>query len=332
MPGLLVLCGLSACAQEPVIHVPPRYAKKAQLIPPSRTLVMDDGGHIPVRIWKAKAPERGLILALHGFNDSRDAWEMTAPAFAAAGFTVWAPDQRGFGGAPDRGNWAGEGRMVRDTAAELAVMAKENPGRPLWLMGESMGGAVAMLTIRSGQSHEVLLPPLAGTVLLAPAVWKPGVVADAALDLLTALFPDGRVTGREVPVHVVASDNVSALIRLYLDPLTLHSTKLVALKGLVSLTEDAADAAPAMQGAVLLLYGDHDQLVPPSQMAPVWRRLPSGVRRDVITGGHHLLLRDRNRQLVVQDILTWLSDSDAPLPSGGDPAAAAWSVLHEAGD
>ena len=38
-----------------------------------------------------------VVLALHGMNDSRDAWEYPAPDFAAHGVAVFAPDQRGFG-------------------------------------------------------------------------------------------------------------------------------------------------------------------------------------------------------------------------------------------
>ncbi|WP_242010849.1 alpha/beta hydrolase [Acetobacter musti] len=320
---------LAACASEPVIHVPARYARDARLVPPDRIITLSDGARIPVRIWPSSGSERGIILALHGFNDSRDAWEMAAPAFAASGFTLWAPDIRCFGAAPGREGWPGAGRMVQDAVEELTLIVREHADVPLYLMGESMGGAIAMLTM-TRPAVAAPMPKIAGTILLAPAVWKLGPGADIPVRLLAALAPNGRVTGRELPVHVTASDNIAALRRLYFDPLTLHSTKLVALRGLIALMSEAADSAGKQHGSELIIYGDHDQLVPVSAMAQVWRQLPETVRRDIIPGGHHLLLRDKSGYRVVADILSWLSRPDAPLPSGGDASAATWASLHEA--
>lgn len=100
---------------------------------------LSDGAAIPARVWKAQGQPRGILLALHGFNDSRDAWEQPAPFFAGQGITVVAPDQRGFGEAPKRGEWAGSDRMVQDVREEIAILQQENPQIPLYLTGESMG-------------------------------------------------------------------------------------------------------------------------------------------------------------------------------------------------
>ncbi|MFT8804425.1 MAG: alpha/beta fold hydrolase [Acetobacter aceti] len=319
----LMLTGLAlaGCAREPDIRVPPRYAKYARLVPPDRIITLSDDARIPLRIWPAQGVEKGAILALHGFNDSRDAWEATAPSFAQAGFSVWAPDLRGFGSAPERGGWVGTDRLVEDVREELNLLATERPGRPVWLMGESMGGAVAMIA-----ASETSTLPLSGVVLLAPAVWKIGPFGKASAHFLAAIDPDGRVSGRELPVHVVASDNIAALRRLYFDPLTLHVTKFGALRGLVDLMAQAAHAASRQMFPTLVIYGDHDQLVPAQAMTEAWRRFPSSVRRDLIPGGHHLLLRDRAGHRVMEDILSWLQQPDTLLPSGGDVSAGVWSA------
>ncbi|WP_338421640.1 alpha/beta hydrolase [Acetobacter fallax] len=328
--SLIIPLFLAACASESVIHVPARYIADARLVPPDRTLILSDGARIPFRIWRATAPQHGIILALHGFNDSRDAWETTAPALAARGFTIWAPDQRGFGAAPDRGGWPGVARMVADTVEELTFIARQHPDTRLYLMGESMGGAIAMLTMSRSSELRSGLPKIAGTILLAPATWNLGAGADIPVRLLAAIAPNGRVTGRELPVHITASDNIAALRRLYFDPLTLHSTKLIALRGLVGLMSTAAHSAQNLHGPTLIIYGDRDQLVPADVMALTWRRFPKTVRRDVIPGGHHLLLRDKAHGRVVNDILSWFTDPDMLLPSGGDLSAATWASLHAA--
>ncbi|MBO1359421.1 alpha/beta fold hydrolase [Acetobacter sacchari] len=325
--GAMLVASLAvACSADPVVHVPARYAEDARRVPPDFNLKLSDGAQIPVRTWgTSTARPRAAILALHGFDDSRDAWEFAAPTLAERGLVLWSPDQRGFGEAPRRGDWVGAARMVRDVREELALLAKAYPGTPIFLMGESMGGAIAILTMTAPDA-----PHVAGTILLAPAVWTVGGVAALPVRIAAALAPDGRVTGRELPVHVTASDNMAALRRLYFDPLTLRSTKLSALSGLIDLMSSAARAALDLRGPVLLVYGDQDQLVPSAAMAQVWRNLPQNVRRDLIPGGHHLMLRDRRRDRVTADIASWINAPDTPLPSGGDVAAAVWATLNDA--
>jgi hypothetical protein len=40
--------------------------------------------------------------------------------------------------------------------------------------------------------------------------------------------------------------------------------------------------------------------------------------------GHHMLLRDLGGAAVAGDILAWMGNRAAPLPSGADEVAAAW--------
>ncbi|KXV65388.1 lysophospholipase [Acetobacter orleanensis] len=315
------LLALSACTttMPPVPTPPARFAQLGRLVPPQRFFTLSDGAKIPARVWQPAGQPRAIILALHGFNDSRDAWEAQAPSFSAQQIMVVAPDQRGFGQAPQRGSWAGTARMVKDVREEVAQLQQAYPQTPLYLAGESMGGAILMLLMAQPDA-----PHVAGTLLLAPAVWNFGWATGLPLRVLAHLFPNTLVTGRELPVHVVASDNIMALARLYYDPLTLRATRLQALQGLVELMKQAAKAAPSLHGPVLCVYGDHDQLVPPTAMVPVWQAMPATVRRDLIPGGHHLLLRDRQGARVQQDMLNWINTPQTWLPSGGDSAAAAW--------
>lgn len=316
---LLLLAGCAGSTPDPAPVPPARYAAAARLVPPDRVFRLSDGAAIPARIWPAHGRERAVVLALHGFNDSRDAWEYSAPVLAEQGVTFVAPDIRGFGGAPMRGAWPGLPLLLADTREEVARIGREHPGVPLYLMGESMGGAVLMLLMSTPNA-----PDVAGTLLLAPAVWNLGAGADIPLDILATFFPHSLVSGRELPVHVVASDNPAALIRLYYNPLTLRQTRLEALRGLVVLMRKAARAAPYLHGPVLCLYGDQDQLVPPQAMAQVWQTAPRQTRLDLVTGGHHLLLRDLRGALALRDIASWISQPERFLPSGGDVTSAVW--------
>ena len=332
LPLLVALLSLAGCAGGPPHHHPPLPALSAQalaedrrLVPPDLTWTLADGASMPVRVWQPPQDRaRAVVLALHGFNDSRDAWELSGPALAAQGLAVYAPDQRGFGAAPDRGRWPGADRLVEDAADMARLAATTHPGLPLYVMGESMGGAVALCLARRADH-----PPLAGVILLAPAVWSStqmSPVLTASLWTAATFTPDWRLTGREVALHVVASDNLAALYRLSYDPLTLAGSRTATLRGLVQLMTRAAAGAPGVRGRVLIAYGAHDDLVPAGAMAATWARLPPDVRRAYYPRGYHLLMRDHNREAVIHDVVSWIAHPDRALPSGADVAAAAWSA------
>ncbi|MGI4747623.1 MAG: alpha/beta fold hydrolase [Janthinobacterium lividum] len=329
--GSAVLAWLAGCTAAVPLHLdtPPHRSSSAhaadrRLVPADLVFTVSDGARLPARVWPAagtSAP-RAIILALHGFNDSRDAWELPAPVLAARGITVYAPDQRGFGAAPMRGRWPGTDRLVSDAAELARLVSARHPGVPLYLMGESMGGAVLMCLAARPDA-----PPIAGTILLAPAVWsrdQMNPLMTASLWAAATLAPDWELTGRELPLKIMASDNRAALYRLAYDPLTVRTTRTATLRGLVNLMSRAQNAASRMQGRVLLAYGGRDQLVPARSMAATWTTMPPDVRRSVYPAGYHLLMRDLTRMAVIDDVVSWILTPDQPLPSGGDIAAAGW--------
>ena len=142
-----------------------------------REFIASDGTRLPLRRWLPRGPVRAVILALHGFNDYSHAFEIPAKAWAARGIATYAYDQRGFGGAPGRGFWAGEGRLAIDAITAFRALRRIYPGRPVYLFGESMGGAIAILAATGTMSGVVAGPegmPRAeadGVILGAPAVW-----------------------------------------------------------------------------------------------------------------------------------------------------------------
>ena len=285
--------------------------------------VMPDGGRLPYRAWLPVGPPSAVMLALHGFNDSRNAWEIPAPDFAAAGIALYSPDQRGFGAAPGRGLWAGADGLAEDAGAMARLLQRRHPGVPLYLMGESMGGAVLMHMATRPDPPEV-----AGYVLVAPAVWgraRMNVLLRSSLWLAATLAPGLVITGPPPIVRVRASDNLDALIRLSRDPLTMHGTRFDTLRGLVDLMDAALAAAPRFAAPALLLYGAKDELVPKQATRATWEAVPQGdARMAYYPNGYHLLMRDLERALPIRDTIAWIADPTTRLPSAADRAALAW--------
>lgn len=320
LAGLVLFAlNLVACATPPARRAPQPRGQEAALIPATLHMTLSDGAIAPMRRWPAKGQTRAIVLALHGFGDSRDAWEFPAPQLRDAGIEVIAPDARGFGETASRGQWSSTDRLVRDAREEAQFVHAHHPDLPLYVMGESMGGAVATLLASDPQDD-----PIRGVILVSPAIWRFDPLSRLILNGLDTLAPDWLFTGAHVPGEHIATNNLAALRRLYFDPLTLHGYRLDTLRGLVDLMAAASAAAARVHKPMLVLYGDRDQMIPAAPMALFWHRLPSSVRKDLITGGHHLLLRDRNGRNATDDIASWILHPDSLLPSGGDVAAAVW--------
>lgn len=282
--------------------------------------VMPDGMRLPYRAWLPSGQPVAVMLALHGMNDSRDAWEFPAPDFAAAGIAVFSPDQRGFGNTAARGYWPGTQALVDDIRQMAALLQARYPHTRLVLLGESMGAAELMCLATAPDP-----PDHATYVLVSPAVWTRSEMNPferAGLWLMSHLLPGFTVTGQAA--HVLASDNRAALIRLSTDPLTIHDTRFNSIAGLVDLMDAAAAAAPRLDAPALVMYGGKDEVIPPKAVARVWRALPPRPVRAFYPEDYHLMLRDHERGVPIGDIISWLRDPSAPLPSGAEAAAVAW--------
>lgn len=326
--ALLLLC-MAGCApgeggQGPFASLPaapePGGPNPARLGPDR--IVMDDGAVLPLRRWLPNGEVRAVILGLHGFNDYSHALDMPAQVWAARGIATFAYDQRGFGEAPGHGFWAGSARLAADAATAVRLLRAAYPGRPVYLLGESMGGAVAAVAATGVAGTE---PPAAdGVILAAPAVWgRPVMDFLPKLSLFAGvrLFPSMTLTGSGLGIR--ASDNIPMLQALGRDPLVIKATRVDTVYGLVNLMDAALEAAPRLSGRpLLLMYGAHDELIPAAAMRAFAAGLPPDPehrrRLAYYRDGFHMMLRDLEFPLVAGDVAAWIFDGAAPLPSGAD--------------
>jgi acylglycerol lipase len=270
-----------------------------------------DQASLPRRAWLPEGPPRAVILAVHGFNDYSNAFTEFGEFMAEQGIAVHAYDQRGFGGNPAAGLWPGTPALIEDLELERARVAELHSDRPVYIVGESMGAAVVIAAVTSGAALDA-----DGFILTAPAVWGGDQLNPfyrATLWVMSRLAPGLKLTGRSL--GVMASDNIDALRALSADPLFIKQTRVDAIAGLVQLMDTAYAAADAFPGPVLVMVGEHDEIVPPgAQTAMIERLTATPCIQVVYPDGWHLLLRDLQRRAVWQDILAWVDGE--PLPSG----------------
>lgn len=275
-----------------------------------------DGTELGLTAWLPPEGQEpaAVIIGLHGMNDYANTFYLAGPWFAERGVALYAYDARGFGRSPNRGLWGGERLMTEDLRTAVAVARRAHPNATIAVVGDSMGAATTIATFGADNA-----PAVDRVVLVAPAVWGWSTLPDTyavTLWLSAHTFP---WTAVEPPRGVVrsrtASDNREALIQAGRAPHMIWQTRIDALYGLVSLMETASERSANLNGDVLFLYGQHDQIIPRASAVTAAQRLPPTARTALYENGWHWLLRDRQREVVYQDILAFITDADAPLPS-----------------
>lgn len=287
----------------------------------AETFVAADGAALPLRSWRPDGEPTAAVLALHGFNDYSNAFADVGQFLAGRGVAVYAYDQRGFGATAMRGLWPGIPALTADLRAAAALLRRTHPAIPLYLLGESMGGAVLMVAMSGPEP-----PPADGVVLAAPAVWGRASMPwyqRAALFVASHTVPWLKVSGRGL--GLTPSDNIEMLRALARDPLVIKETRVDAIHGLADLMDAALAAAPRLGGRTLVLYGERDEIIPRTPTFRMLRALPAAERgrqrAALYAEGYHMLLRDLQAPVVWDDLAAWMKDPQAALPSGADARA-----------
>jgi acylglycerol lipase len=213
--------------------------------------------------------------------------------------------------------------MTEDLRTLAALVRARHPQAVLAVVGESMGGAVAICAFASDR------PPTADRlVLIAPALWGPRSQAWLyERTLWLGAYTVGGLTVRPPDAllrRIRASDNTEHLYRMGADPNIIFRTRIDTLYGLVGLMRRAAERMPFVHRPppVFYAYGRNDQIIAPEPSFRAAAALKPGDRSAWYRDGWHMLTRDLQGERVTRDIAAFLRDPSAPLPSGAPPIPA----------
>jgi alpha-beta hydrolase superfamily lysophospholipase len=315
--AVLLLVSLTACM--PMTYPPGAKNNTARL---SETVFLtEDGANLPIRHWLPKTDPQAILIALHGFNDYSLFFEQPGDFFSKQGIACFAYDQRGFGAAPKRGLWAGSAAYTNDLLTLTGLLKQRYPNRPVYLLGESMGGAIIINAV-----SQTGMPVVEGIILVAPALWARSTMPWYQTSLLWTLahsLPWLTLTGKGV--KVMPSDNIDMLRALGRDPLVIKATRIETLYGLTDLMDEAFNSATLLHGNTLMLYGEKDEIIPKKPTyAFLQKFLASDATEKTVAfyqQGYHMLLRDLQAPTAWKDIAAWIGNKPKKLPSGADNRA-----------
>jgi alpha-beta hydrolase superfamily lysophospholipase len=269
---------------------------------------LSSGRTLPTTTWHARRNPTALLLALHSYGDYRLAYAEIGPWLAERDVTVCALDQPGFGETAERGDWPGWRRLLHDVG-EALVRLRPSDGQPTFILGESLGGGVAMAAMRL----RGMVPP-AGLVLVEPAVRK-GVrlrlvwdLVFGGLALVRPRYSRRLVRGRHPQLTEAARR------RLAEDPLVVRHIRADAYNGLLAIGDAASAAARQLAVPALLIYGRADGIIPARLFERATRDLALVVTTIRYPDAPHLVLQARGWEEVMADVLAWMQGGAPPLP------------------
>jgi alpha-beta hydrolase superfamily lysophospholipase len=109
------------------------------------------------------------------------------------------------------------------------------------------------------------------------------------------------------------------------DPLVLKRARVDTLWGLTNLMDRAMADAGKLKRPVLVLYGENDEVIPEEPVEEFLARLllsDTDAQAAFYPHGYHMLLRDLDADVVLDDIASFVADPEAPLPSGATERGA----------
>jgi alpha-beta hydrolase superfamily lysophospholipase len=290
------------------LHVPTKAAKTA-----------------PCLSWlpPADVKPRVALLCIHGFSLHKGCYAAFGKEMAKNGIATYATDLRGFGELKDYNNREGmdfDGDLV-DIKATLQQIHKNHPGLPVILLGESLGGAIAL---RAAALYPELISGLICAVpardRFAMSDSEKKVTKTSVLNTITGDYSKPMDGAAFAAVQKISA-NEELRSEWKNDPLmrTYFSAKDFVqfdffMRGNLEVAKFIKDMP------VLFLQGTADKLIRPEGTWRLFERLATPNRQLVLSkNSEHLLFEENQfRADDVGFVTTWIDKNVSPL----DPAIA----------
>ena len=250
-----------------------------------RAVVSKDGTRL--RVIETGRPDGDVVLLVHGFVSTAEAWSLVVPRLVKAGRRVVLMEQRGHGGS----TIGGDGLYLEAIGDDLAAVIESVPddGRQFTLAGHSMGTISAFAL---GRRRPDLLPRIerfVGASALHRGRGKPvglelkrHILRTRPYEWARNIRPLGVVFTRTALGPAAGKSLVEATYDMY----RRAPGRMIEELGRQLLTFDYSDSIPDFTVPTALLVGTADTKTPPRLAAELAALLPDAQLVSVPDVGH----------------------------------------------
>ncbi|MGH3687277.1 MAG: lysophospholipase [Pseudonocardiaceae bacterium] len=262
--------------------------------------------------WQAWFPQdaaSAAIVVVHGIHEHSARYAHVGDRLATAGFAVYAADHRGHGRSSGRrANIERMALIQEDLRSFVRFAAERHPGLPVFMVGHSLGGLIALLyACGAPESGSTALD---GLVVSGPAVTATAgsALARRLAGVLSALVPNLGVAALDADYKISRDPEV---VRAYRDDPLVYHGRIKARTGaeILAAMQQLPAKLPGLSVPLLLLHGTDDQICPPAGSVLVHGAVSSPdrtLRR--YPGLYHEVFNEPEREAILTDLISWLND------------------------
>ena len=252
--------------------------------------------------WKPRNP-KAVLLIVHGLKDHGSRYESLSEQLTSHGYAVFALDLRGHGKSEGERAFVGSfDEYIHDLEIFYERVRHMESGRPVFLFGHSMGGAIALLYILTRK------PAIGGLLLSAPALKVPNNVSSIIV-WITKLI--GRITPSRPVLKLdnnLFTRDKDFLAAMNSDPLIYnqpHPARTAAelLRAIARIQKTMS----TLEAPTVVMHGTDDKITNPEGSRQLHDVAISKDKTLKLYEGHyHDLLHDLGNSSVSNDLLQWL--------------------------
>lgn len=256
--------------------------------------------------WLPQAEPRAVVVISHGVSEHSARYAHVGERLAGAGYAAYAVDHRGHGRSQGKRVMVNADDVVADLRAFIDLAAGRQPGRPVYLLGHSMGAAIAIAC--AVRHQDALAGLLLSGALADPDAASP--VTRALSTVLSKLTPGLGVY--EVDASLISRD--PEVVRAYKQDPLVHHGKLPA-RTVAELTGTVGrfpEEVPRLRLPLLVMHGGSDSLTTLAGSRMVHERASSSDKTlEVYDGLRHEILNEPEKERVIAEMIEWLDARSA---------------------
>lgn len=255
--------------------------------------------------WHPGGEVKGILAIVHGLGGHSGLYKTIVEHLLPKEYAIYGFDLRGHGrSSGQRGyinTWA---EFRNDLQSFLNLIQQQQPGCPIFLLGHSMGGVIALdYTLHYVQNKS----ELSGVIAFAPSIGQVGVPLSRVVlgKLLSQVWPRFSLN---IGLDFSAGSRDQKILNSYTQDKLRHTLATARLSTEFFTTVDWIHThAEKWQIPLLILHGGADRIALPAGSATFYQNVtyPDKLRIEY-PGGYHDLHYDINYVEVITDLVNWM--------------------------